>query len=88
MNCCLQKYTTSQFTYFIYYLFQDKFKNSMLRKSNWNETEIYLTLWMWWRTWQTCATTMTQTMMKVTMTTLMMKTPLPKTKKKTHPTHT
>ena len=23
MNCCLQKYTTHQFTYFIYYLFQD-----------------------------------------------------------------
>ena len=28
MNCCLQKYTTHQFTYFIYYLFQDKFKKS------------------------------------------------------------
>ena len=27
MNCCLQKYTTYQFKYFIYYLFQDKFKN-------------------------------------------------------------
>ena len=26
-NYCLQKYTTHQFTYFIYYLFQDKFKN-------------------------------------------------------------
>ena len=26
MKCCLQKYTTHQFTYFIYYLFQDKFK--------------------------------------------------------------
>ena len=26
MNCCLQKYTTHQFTYFIYYGFQDKFK--------------------------------------------------------------
>ena len=26
MNYCLQKYTTHQFTYFIYYLFQDKFK--------------------------------------------------------------
>ena len=26
MNCCLQKYNTHQFTYFIYYLFQDKFK--------------------------------------------------------------
>ena len=27
MICCLQKYTTYQFTYFIYYLFQEKFKN-------------------------------------------------------------
>ena len=27
MNCCLQKYTTHQFTFFIYYLFQDKFKS-------------------------------------------------------------
>ena len=26
MNCCLQKFTTHQFTYSIYYLFQDKFK--------------------------------------------------------------
>ena len=26
MTCCLQKYTTHQFKYFIYYLFQDKFK--------------------------------------------------------------
>ena len=26
MNCCLQKFTTHHFTYFIYYLFQDKFK--------------------------------------------------------------
>ena len=26
MNCCLQKYNTHQLTYFIYYLFQDKFK--------------------------------------------------------------
>ena len=26
MNCCLQKFTTHQFTYVIYYLFQDKFK--------------------------------------------------------------
>ena len=25
MNCCLQKSTTHQYTYFIYYLFQDKF---------------------------------------------------------------
>ena len=26
MNCYLQIYTTHQFTYFIYYLFQDKFR--------------------------------------------------------------
>ena len=32
MNCCLQKYTTSQFTYFIYYLFQDNFKNPKMVK--------------------------------------------------------
>ena len=34
MNCCLQKYTTHQFTYFIgvYYLFQDKFKNPKIIK--------------------------------------------------------
>ena len=32
MNCCLQKYTTNQFTYFIYYLFQDKFKNPKIMK--------------------------------------------------------
>ena len=28
MNYCLQKYNTHQFTYFIYYLFQDNFKNA------------------------------------------------------------
>ena len=27
MNCCLQKYTTHQFTYCMYYLVQDKIKN-------------------------------------------------------------
>ena len=32
MNCCLQNYTTHQFTYFIYYLFQDKFKNPKIIK--------------------------------------------------------
>ena len=32
MNCCLQKYTTYIFTYFIYYLFQDKFKNLKIMK--------------------------------------------------------
>ena len=30
MNCCLQKYTTHQFTHFIYFLFQDKFKYSKI----------------------------------------------------------
>ena len=34
MNCCLQKYTTHQFTYFIYCLFQDKIKNPKLSKPN------------------------------------------------------
>ena len=32
MNYYLQKYNTYQFTYFIYYLFQDKFKNSKIIK--------------------------------------------------------
>ena len=32
MNCCLQKYTTHQFTYFIYYVVQDKFKNQKIMK--------------------------------------------------------
>ena len=31
-NCCLQKYNTHQFTYFIYYLFQDIFKNAKMMK--------------------------------------------------------
>ena len=32
MNCCLQKYTTHQFTYCIYYLFQENFKNPKIIK--------------------------------------------------------
>ena len=34
MNCCLQKHrsTTHQFTYFIYYSHEDKFKNSRIIK--------------------------------------------------------
>ena len=32
MNCCLQKYTTHQFTYFIYYSYQDKLKNPKIMK--------------------------------------------------------
>ena len=53
----------------------------ILGRNNLNEMEIYLMLWMWWRMWQTYATTMTQTMTKATTMTLMMKTPLPKTKR-------
>ena len=32
MNCCLQKYTAHQLTSFIYYLFQDNFKNPKIMK--------------------------------------------------------
>ena len=32
MNCCLQNYITHQFTYFIYYLFQDKLKDPKIIK--------------------------------------------------------
>ena len=32
MNYRLEKHTTHQFTYFIYYLFQDKFKNAKIIK--------------------------------------------------------
>ena len=32
MNYCLQKYTTHQFTYFIYYLFEGNFKNAKMMK--------------------------------------------------------
>ena len=41
MNCCLQKYTTHQFTYFIYYLFQDKFKNPKIIKIQQVHQEIH-----------------------------------------------
>ena len=43
MNCCLQKFTTHQFTYFIYYLFQDNFKNPkmMLIQQVHQELEIH-----------------------------------------------
>ena len=33
MNCCLLKYTTHQSTYFIYYIFQDNFKNPKIMKT-------------------------------------------------------
>ena len=32
MNCCIQKYTTHQFTYFVYYSYQDKLKYSRIIK--------------------------------------------------------
>ena len=32
MNFCQQKFTTHQFTYFVYYLFQDNFKNAKMIK--------------------------------------------------------
>ena len=32
MKCCQQKLTTHQFTYFIYFLYQDKFKNSKINE--------------------------------------------------------
>ena len=32
MNYCVQKYTIHQFTYFIYYLFQDKSKHPKIIK--------------------------------------------------------
>ena len=32
MNCCLEKYTTHQFTYFIYYLLQDKSTNAKMTR--------------------------------------------------------
>ena len=32
MDCCPQKYTTHQFTYFIYYLFLHNFKNAKIMK--------------------------------------------------------
>ena len=53
----------------------------ILGRNNLNKMEIYLTLWMWWRMQQTYTSTTTQMMTKVAMTTWMMKTPLPKTKR-------
>ena len=41
MNCCLQKITIHQFTYFNYYLFQDKFKNPKLMKIQQVHQEIH-----------------------------------------------
>ena len=42
MNCCLQKYTTHQFTYFIHYLFQDKFKYPKIIKIQQVHQEIHV----------------------------------------------
>ena len=41
MNCCLQKFATYQFTYFIYYLFQDKFKYPKIIKIQQVHQEIH-----------------------------------------------
>ena len=41
MNCCLQKFTIHQFTYFIYYLFQDKFKYPKIIEIQQVHQEIY-----------------------------------------------
>ena len=41
MNCCLQNYTTHQFTYFSYYLFQDKLKNPKIIKIQQVHQEIH-----------------------------------------------
>ena len=42
MNCSLQKYTTHQFTYLIYYLFQDKFKYPKIIKIQQVHQEIHV----------------------------------------------
>ena len=41
MNCCLQNYTTHQFTYCIYYLFCDKFKYPKIIKIQLVHQEIH-----------------------------------------------
>ena len=41
MNCCQQKFTTHQFTYFIYYLVQDKFKYPKIIKIQQVHQEIH-----------------------------------------------
>ena len=41
MNCCLQKITTHQFSYFIYYLFQEKFKYPKIIKIQQVHQEIH-----------------------------------------------
>ena len=42
MNCCLQKFTTHQFTYFIYYDFQGKFKYPKIIKIQQLHQEIHV----------------------------------------------
>ena len=41
MNYCLQKYTTHQFAYIIYYLFQEKFKYPKIIKIQQVHQEIH-----------------------------------------------
>ena len=44
MNCCLQKYTTHQFTYIIYYIFEDNFINAKIMKIQEVDQEIHTKL--------------------------------------------
>ena len=44
MNCCRQKYTTYQFTYFINYLFEDKFQYPTIIKIQQVHQEIHAKL--------------------------------------------
>ena len=41
MHCCLPKYTTHQFTYYIYHLFQDNLKNAKMMKIQQVDQEIH-----------------------------------------------
>ena len=44
MNCCLQKYTTHQFSYIIYYIFEDNFINAKIMKIQEVHQEIHAKL--------------------------------------------
>ena len=49
MNCCLQTYTTHQFTHFIYYLFQDKFKYPKIIEIQQVHQKIYTKKFEYWK---------------------------------------
>ena len=49
MNCCLQNYTTHQFTYFIYYLIQDKFKYQKIIEIQQVHQKIYTKQVKYWK---------------------------------------